>query len=1400
MRKALVKRGNKVIEVDIDDNYVNQLQKAQDGKQLPKPVYDEYGVEIISSKHRNRNGKDFQKYRKYDPDSGREYIEKQFFNPNTNKIESSVRDKGSLYRGYSTRDAIAPNPFIDIEQYINPYRTNFNQQPTMFQMGGVPQQQMAQQQMPPQQEGQASEQDQIMQLIQAYAASMQVSPEEIIQELQQMNPQEQQAAIQQMAQELQGEQEQAPQQEMAPEQMMQRGGTKPIYTPDTGIEQYAPDTSWYDGGDQVAAPGNVVSFPSYPEQGTNALARFIPVENQYNTQQPPPRRGTGITTFNDSSYDQGDRDSSYDEYNPVRRVPFLENLGDRIGDGFDNVGDFFKRLRKNRRRRRGSRGNGLFSCKPGTDCYRHKEGGVTNGQYPIDYYMPESKLKTFIDLAQGYGQENYDNAFMNNLDETIKKKDYFQIGGYITNEDGSQSYDLGSGYDPNKLSRAYAAQNNASNLSKKGDTFGAIANATQTFANNVGTNLNNAYKIAKVAAPIAANVIAPGSGALVKAGMNAMDKPKDGATAGGFDPSSLMSMFAKFGGNLPKYQIDGQFSSGIGSFGNSPAWNFGNTGVENFIQRFEQKNPQFGNQVQPAPIQNITMADQSLNTPIDFGPQDDPITTNATNPNKDKELINGPTQKQPKGFTNPLLGIAPAIAGIFEAAGNAKKARRAQNQADRALLSDNLFASTDINRGDYVTNTQPNTGNFRPDDNVVMGLNASQKTKYGAQIAKDGAQISNPYMSNSNSESTLYGESEREISNTLKPVKRDLANLEAEIGEVAITPGGADGIPKFFKIGGKNHYDGGTPLSLPENTFIYSKTKSMIIKDPKILKELTGSTKPASPAELAKKFDYSEYIAVLQNKNTDPVERKTAEIMIENMINKLGQIAIIQEAKKGFPSGIPLIAGPYLEKAGIDPQMLLPKTEDPELISDIEQQVMDDSQQMDPRMMQEQMEPIPPMQKGGNKSISRPTPVRSNVQQGSNSVLSSGYNRNLNNTQFGSRIINEYGNGLPNDTSYIYQSPNEDYFYNTGQNTQDGRPVSNYNSGSDAPLDAAAYQSMIRKLAGYAYGGSNLERYQSKGEVDRNPAQQVISLLTGRGSIQKPNDEATGYWDRVAKNWSNVEFTSDWNDPRSDPRVAQAAKELIPFNGSDGVLDYFGNMFTVPQKTANMLLTGLYESPMTTVSRTSQMDEGEKLLGDIVTDPMIIPEIPYAIGKGLYKGATAGFKAAVPFAQKAAINTALAGMRVAEITTELAAKYGPKLIKLASKYIGKIPPERMVLVASRVSQAVTQATNNRTPVDLDVLFQKEIDKEMATATTPKTLTKPKPQVNAPATVRTPQQAPKPAVVAKSTPAPVQVPVQQKSPKSTTTKSKSTSTQTTIPTTSSNSGLMKLTEGEYNIVR
>jgi len=1117
MRKALVRRGGQIIEVDVDDNHVNQLHKAQKGEQFKYPLND-MGEEVRYRKEFDRRGKRITKEKLVTPPNEEEgekgstrYVKRVLDDSGQGRMIS--RPSGIDYFINPFRADFIGDPrdgsFIDYE--INP---NFNQQPRIFQMGGAPQEQMAQEQMPPQQEGQAqsSEQDQIMRLIQAYAEAMGISPEEIIQELQQMDPQEQKQAIDQMAQELQGGQQQAQgsMQQMSPEQMMQMGGANNIYTPDTGTEQYAPDPSWYDGGDRVAAPGNVVSWPSYPEGGRPSnisLYNSVPIEEQIIRRDP---RRTGITTFNrypsvpEREYD----DSSYyyeDDYNPVRRVPFFENLADRVGDGFDNVGDFFKRLKRRGGRRGGRmRGNGLLNCKPGTKCFKFQEGGDLQNDSPLDKLTAQYKSQNFANLVKEFGQKNYNIAFSKDLANDFKK---FQAGGYITDADGNQQYSLGHNFNFNK---AYQLQQEANNRDKNANTgkafwelFGTAVNSAKNLKSSMsgmGAKPTAGGAAPAAQAPAAATPQTPatttpavtptpaagatpaatptaggadplkslsslfsGAGGAAAGGMDlsalagflryggslptagdggilgnilpaaagivgtAFAGPIGGMAAktvakgitgggasggggGGFDPSALVSMFAKFGGNLPRYQSNintGQVSifdkirpDFVPHDPNFVPWANNNT-VSSFkpsehVYDFKGPSNQPDFQLIGKGLKEGDPDYESIELPPDEpdnsleawrkqmkdnsavtedGKNWDPLKFNKEDIEKYNldPTQNNITQKKEKlgfpGFMQATKGTGIAAAGFLEAWGNRDKARKAQNKADMALLSDHSSKANTADRldqGGYGTNVYMPLGDYKPNSNVPMGPNASEFGKYGMQVAKVGTQVRNPYMSNpySHPEAILYGEPDPKVSNTLKPVKREDANLEAEIGEVAVTPAGPDRLSKFFNIGGKNHYDGGTPLNLPENTFIYSKTRSMIIKDPKILKELTGSTKPATPADLAKKFDFSQYIAVIQNKKSDPVERKTAEMMIQNMMYKLGQIAIIQEAKKGFPSGIPLVAVPYLEKAGIDPQMLLPQSEQPEMESGMQQQ-------MDPRMMQEIPEEMmmPPMARYGGSNI-----------------------------------------------------------------------------------------------------------------------------------------------------------------------------------------------------------------------------------------------------------------------------------------------------------------------------------------------------------------------------------------------------------------------------------------------
>jgi len=169
------------------------------------------------------------------------------------------------------------------------------------------------------------------------------------------------------------------------------------------------------------------------------------------------------------------------------------------------------------------------------------------------------------------------------------------------------------------------------------------------------------------------------------------------------------------------------------------------------------------------------------------------------------------------------------------------------------------------------------------------------------------------------------------VANTISAVPRDQANLEAEGGETVYGDINGDGMAEHLVIKGPRHSSGGVPLNLPDDTFIFSDTKSMRLKDPNLLSQFgkkggaSKSTKSYTPAELAKQYDLSKYRKMLQDPESGDLERKTAEIMIRNYTMKLGALALAQESKKGFPQGIPEVARPYMEANGINDEDLIPE-------------------------------------------------------------------------------------------------------------------------------------------------------------------------------------------------------------------------------------------------------------------------------------------------------------------------------------------------------------------------------------------------------------------------------------------------------------------------------------------
>lgn len=175
------------------------------------------------------------------------------------------------------------------------------------------------------------------------------------------------------------------------------------------------------------------------------------------------------------------------------------------------------------------------------------------------------------------------------------------------------------------------------------------------------------------------------------------------------------------------------------------------------------------------------------------------------------------------------------------------------------------------------------------------------------------------------------GKKPLDVRKSLSAVPRQFANLEAEGGETVLIPNKQGG-PAHYNIKGNRHFQGGVPLAIPAESFVFSDTRAMKIKDPVQLAEFGMPEKKGgyTPAEIAKKYDLNTYRKILADPNSDALQVSTAEMVIANYNVKLAKLALIQESMKSFPGGIPTVAMPYLAKYQLDPSLFLPTDLQPE--------------------------------------------------------------------------------------------------------------------------------------------------------------------------------------------------------------------------------------------------------------------------------------------------------------------------------------------------------------------------------------------------------------------------------------------------------------------------------------
>ena len=323
-------------------------------------------------------------------------------------------------------------------------------------------------------------------------------------------------------------------------------------------------------------------------------------------------------------------------------------------------------------------------------------------------------------------------------------------------------------------------------------------------------------------------------------------------------------------------------------------------------------------------------------------------------------------------------------------------------------------------------------------------------------------------------------------SNTLKPVDREAANLEAEKGEVALTDTSGDGVFELYNIGGKRHSEGGTPLSLPDQSFIYSDTRGMLLTKDEMKSLGIEEKKRITPAKAAKKFPLNKYIETLEDETSDKIAVETAEQMINKNKIMLSQIAFIQESKKDFENGLPLAAFPYLMAKGVDPQQFQQKIDQINAEKNPEQQPQQGMVQgMPPQGM---MPPQPPTDMQAQGMMVPPPQMAVGGAMSQNTTK-------LDKLLFG---------GFKQSTYSV--APIE----NTSQDNSaedDHPPCPAYgNPPPSATMKHAADTNKNYKGPGMKYGG-DLMPYQTQGEVPVQPTMETAGEAVEQGTQKETEIE-----------------------------------------------------------------------------------------------------------------------------------------------------------------------------------------------------------------------------------------------------------------------------------------------------
>lgn len=176
-------------------------------------------------------------------------------------------------------------------------------------------------------------------------------------------------------------------------------------------------------------------------------------------------------------------------------------------------------------------------------------------------------------------------------------------------------------------------------------------------------------------------------------------------------------------------------------------------------------------------------------------------------------------------------------------------------------------------------------------------------------------------------DTTFNNTSDESVRYSLSSVPRDNANIEAEGGETVLTDLNDNGDFGLYNIRGPRHSQGGVPMFLPEQSFIYSDTPKLKFTKDEMNEFGMGGAKK-TPAKISNAFGLNDYYAELDSDYADNISSRSAELMLKKNMEDLSKLAFMQESKKDFEDGVPLASHPYLLSVGIDPLEFTAKMEE----------------------------------------------------------------------------------------------------------------------------------------------------------------------------------------------------------------------------------------------------------------------------------------------------------------------------------------------------------------------------------------------------------------------------------------------------------------------------------------